>query len=199
MEDLIQLIQANIHNAHFIIFGLLLLAGFNIPVSEDAMLFISALLASKNSEYLPHLFIAVYMGAYLSDLICYSLGRILGPKLFEIRFFANMVPPERIEKIHSFYDRYGIVTLLVGRFIPFGVRNGLFLTAGLGKMNFLKFSLSDLLACTISTVFFFTLYYHYGTTVIEYVKEGNLIVFSVVAIALGIYFIRKRRRKDPVQ
>ena len=199
MEDLIQFIQANIHNAHFIIFGLLLLAGFNIPVSEDAMLFISALLASKNSEYLPHLFIAVYMGAYLSDLICYSLGRILGPKLFEIRFFANMVPPERIEKIHSFYDKYGIVTLLVGRFIPFGVRNGLFLTAGLGKMNFLKFSLSDLLACTISTVFFFTLYYHYGNTVIEYVKEANVLVFSIAAIVLGIYFIRKRRRKDPVQ
>lgn len=199
MEDLIQFIQANIHNAHFIIFGLLLLAGFNIPVSEDAMLFISALLASKNSEYLPHLFIAVYMGAYLSDLICYSLGRILGPKLFEIRFFANMVPPERIKKIHSFYEKYGIVTLILGRFIPFGVRNGLFLTAGLGKMKFLKFSLSDLLACTISTVFFFTLYYHYGNTVIEYVKQGNIIVFSIATIALGIYLIRKRRRKDPVQ
>ncbi len=178
------------------IFGLLLLAGFNIPVSEDAMLFISAVIASKHTDYLPQLFLAVYMGAYLSDLICYSLGRILGPKLFEIKFFANMVPPERIEKIHAFYEKYGIVTLILGRFIPFGVRNGLFLTAGLGQMNFLKFSLSDLLACTISTVFFFTLYFHYGNTVIEYVKEGNMIIFSIALIGVGIYWFNKRRRAN---
>ena len=195
MEELLQLIQANIQYAHLIIFGTLLLAGLNIPVSEDAMLFIAAILARSHGEYLPHLFIGVYLGAYFSDLISYSLGRFLGPKLFEIRFFATMVPPERIDKIHSFYEKYGIVTLLIGRFIPFGVRNGLFLTAGLGKMNFVKFALTDLLACTISTIIFFTLYYHYGNAVVEYVKEGNLIVFSLAAVIITVYLIRKRRQK----
>ncbi len=193
MEELIQIIQANIQYAPLIIFGSLLLAGLNIPVSEDAMLFISAMLASSNSAYLPQLFIGVYMGAYLSDLICYSLGRILGPKLFELRFFANMVPPERIDKIHRYYEQYGIITLIIGRFIPFGVRNGLFLTAGLGQMDFVKFALADLLACTISTITFFTLYYNYGENVIDYVKEGNLILFSAVAIAIGVYFYRKKQ------
>ncbi len=192
MEELIQIIQANVQYAPYIIFGALLLAGLNIPVSEDAMLFIYAILASSNQDYLPHLFIGVYMGAYLSDLICYSLGRFLGPKLFEIRFFANMVPPERIQKIHNFYEHYGIVTLLIGRFIPFGVRNALFLTAGLGQMHFLKFALADLLACTISTITFFTLYYHYGSSVIDFVKEGNIIVFSTAAIVLAGYFLRKK-------
>ena len=197
MEQLTLFIQSNIQYAHFIIFGMLLLAGLNIPVSEDAMLFISAVLASSHSDYLPHLFVAVYTGAYFSDIICYWLGRGLGPKLFRIRFFAKMVPPERIAKIHAFYEKYGVVTLIIGRFIPFGVRNGLFLTAGLGKMSFLKFSLSDLLACSISTVFFFTLYYYYGAAVIEYVKEGNIVVFSFVAIALVTYFVlRKPNRSD---
>jgi len=193
MEELIQIIQANIQYAHFIIFGALLLAGLNIPVSEDAMLFISAILASSNPEYLPHLFIAVYMGAYLSDLICYGLGRMFGPKLLEIRFFANMVSPERMTKITAYYEQYGVITLILGRFIPFGVRNALFLTAGLGKMNFIKFALSDLLACTISTISFFTLYYHYGESVIEYIKQGNMVVFSVVLFALGIFWYRKKQ------
>lgn len=102
MEDLILYIQANIQYAHYIIFGALLLAGFNIPVSEDAMLFISAILASQNPDYLVHLFVAVYLGAYFSDLICYGLGRVVGPKLFEIRFFANMVSRERIDKISAY-------------------------------------------------------------------------------------------------
>jgi membrane-associated protein len=197
MEDLIQYAQANIQYAHLIIFGLLLLAGLNIPVSEDAMLFISAILASSHQEYLMHLFIGVYMGAYLSDLICYSLGRIFGPKLFEIKFFANMVPPERIDKIHAFYEKYGIITLIIGRFIPFGVRNGLFLTAGLGKMDVIKFALSDLLACTISTVFFFTLYYNYGTSVIDYVKDGNMVVFGLAAVGIAYYFYQKRQKNTP--
>ncbi|NYT46771.1 MAG: hypothetical protein H0A75_03100 [Candidatus Methanofishera endochildressiae] len=51
MEELIQLIQANIQYAHLIIFATLLLAGLNIPISEDAMIFVSALLASKTIIY----------------------------------------------------------------------------------------------------------------------------------------------------
>jgi len=192
MEELIQIIQTNIQYAHFIIFGALLLAGLNIPVSEDVMLFISAILASKNPEYLAHLFIGVYLGAYFSDLICYSLGRLVGPKLLEIRFFANMVPPERITKISAYYQKYGVVTLILGRFIPFGVRNALFLTAGLGKMNFIKFALSDLLACTISSISFFSLYYYYGESVIDYIKQGNMVLISLVFVMLGVYWYRKK-------
>lgn len=196
MEDLIVYIQSNIHYAPLIIFGSLLLAGLNIPVSEDAMLFISAILASSNPDYLPYLFAGVYMGAYLSDLICYGLGRFLGPKLFEIKFFANMVPPERIRKIHNYYENYGVITLIVGRFIPFGVRNGLFLTAGLGSMDFIKFALADLLACTISTITFFSLYYHYGTAVVAYVREADIVVFSLAAIFVAVYFYRKKYKNS---
>ncbi len=194
MEELLQLIQANIQYAHFIIFGTLLLAGLNIPVSEDAMLFISAILASQNPEYLTHLFIGVYLGAYFSDLICYSLGRVFGPKLFEIRFFANMVPPARITKISNYYQKYGVITLILGRFIPFGVRNALFLTAGLGKMNFAKFALSDLLACTISSISFFSLYYFYGENVIAYVKQANILLFSLVFVMLLVFWYKRRQR-----
>ncbi len=191
MEQLIDVIQANVQFAPLIIFGALLLAGFNIPVSEDAMLFISAILAYSNPDYLVPLFFGVYLGAYFSDIICYWLGRLVGPKLFKLKYFSNMVSTERIEKIGAYYDKYGIITLILGRFIPFGVRNGLFLTAGLSKMNFLKFSLSDFLACTISTLVFFSLYYQFGTTIIDYVKTGNIIIFDIAVLLICIYFIKK--------
>ncbi|MCF7971829.1 MAG: DedA family protein [Methylococcaceae bacterium] len=193
MEELIQIIQANIQYAHFIIFGALLLAGLNIPVSEDAMLFIAAILASSHPEYLVQLFFGVYLGAYFSDLICYGLGRKFGPKLFKIKFFASMAPPERVTKISVYYQKYGVMTLILGRFIPFGVRNALFLTAGLGKMNFTKFALSDLLACTISSLSFFSLYYYYGETVIDYIKQGNIVIFGLVIILLSIFWYKNKR------
>ena len=195
METLIALIQAHIEHAHFIIFGSLLLAGLNIPVSEDAMLFISGVLARQYPDQLSYLFAAVYLGAYGSDLICYSLGRFVGPKIVHIRFFAKMVPPKRVEKIHAYYESHGIATLILGRFIPFGVRNGLFLCAGLGKMSFIKFALADLLACTISTIVFFSLYYHYGKAVVVYVMQANIVVFIIAAIAGGyLFFYVKQRR-----
>jgi len=199
MESLIEYIQANVVMAPYLIFGLLFLAGFNIPVSEDVMIFISAILAAKNPEYMPHLFIGVFLGAYISDLICYSvMGRVLGNKIFKMKLFASMASPEKIDKVHSFYEKYGIITLVLGRFIPFGVRNALFLTAGLGKMNAWKFALSDLFACTLSTVSFFWLYYTYGNTVIEYVKKGNIIIFSIAAI-LAIGIIIKKKTSKPLK
>lgn len=197
METLIAFIQAHIEYAHFIIFGALLLAGLNIPVSEDGMLFISGVLSRQYPEQMPYLFAAVYLGAYGSDLICYGLGRFVGPKILHIRFFAKMVPPKRVEKIHAYYESHGIATLILGRFIPFGVRNGLFLCAGLGKMSFVKFALADLLACTISTITFFFLYYHFGKSVVKYVMQANAAVFVVAAIvAFYLYWhVKKRRAK----
>lgn len=196
MEQLIEIINANILYAPYIIFGALILAGFNIPVSEDAMLFISAILAKSHPEKLSLFFICVFAGAYLSDLICYGLGRALGPKLFQIKLFKSMVSPKKLEKINHYYETKGIITLLLGRFIPFGVRNALFLSAGLSKMNFTKFALSDLVACIISNVFFFTLYYNYGMKVVEYVKKGNIILFSFAACSILIYFLVKKKRKQ---
>ncbi|ATH08727.1 alkaline phosphatase [Halobacteriovorax marinus] len=194
MEMILEYIQANVAIAPYLIFGLLFLAGFNLPVSEDIMLFVSALIASKNPEYTYQLFAAVFLGAYVSDLICYGfMGRFLGNKIFKLKFFASIASPEKIEKVNNFYNKYGIMTLLIGRFIPFGVRNALFLTAGLGKMNAWKFAISDLIACTISCVSFFALYYNYGETVIEYVKKGNIILFSIALIGVVIFFIKKKK------
>ncbi|HFD13152.1 MAG TPA: DedA family protein [Crenotrichaceae bacterium] len=195
MEDLIALIQANIDYAPWIIFAALLLAGFNIPVSEDGMIFISALLASNHPGTRLPFFLGVYAGAYFSDVICYWLGRLLGPKLFRIRLFANMASPEKIEKVAYYFERYGVLTLIVGRFIPFGVRNAMFLTAGLSKMNFIKFALADWLACSISVMTYFYLYYQYGEAVIDTVKEANIIIFSVAFIGVVGYLIYRRHQK----
>lgn len=199
MESIVAWIMSNVMFAPYIIFGLLLLAGLNVPISEDGMLFISGVMAAKNPEYFYHLFIGVYLGAYLSDLISYGLGRYLGPKLWKIRFFAKMVTPEKIDKVSGFYAKNGFLTLLIGRFIPFGVRNALFITAGFTKMNFLKFALYDLIAATISVVLFFNLYYKYGETVIEYVKKGNVVLFSLFLIGGIIYFFQKKRKEKALQ
>lgn len=197
MDQLLLIIQSNIQIAPYIIFGALLLAGFCLPISEDGMLFISAVLASKYPDLFLHFLLAVFLGAYFSDLICFTLGKTVGPKILKISFFSKMISQDKIKTVQQFYDKYGIITLIFGRFVPFGVRNALFLSAGIGKMNNIKFAMSDLLACSISTAVYFSLYYYMGSTVIEYVKKGNIVIFSIaIIVALAVIINKKRKKKN---
>lgn len=192
-SDVMQYVTENAELAPWIIFGLLLLAGLNLPVSEDVMLLTSALIAQQRPDLVWQLFAGVFAGAYFSDLICYTLGRTLGPKLWQIKWFAKMVDREHVDRIGGFYATYGPLTLLVGRFIPFGVRNALFLTAGLSKMNFVKFAISDLIAATITCGLYFWLYFTYGEAIIEVIKQSNLIIFSVAAIGIVVFLVKRRK------
>ena len=192
-SELMQYITANAEMAPWIMCGLLLLAGLNIPVSEDLMLLTAALLAQQRPELVWQLFTGVFVGAYLSDLICYGLGRTLGPKLWQIKWFEKMVDREHVDKIGGFYERYGSLTLLIGRFIPFGVRNALFLTAGLSKMRFARFALIDLIAATITCGLYFWMYFTYGEAIIEVIKQSNIVIFSIAAVGVIVFLIKRRK------
>lgn len=185
--------------AHWIVFGALMLAGFNVPISEDLMIIFSAVLAATVvPENTAKLFAAVFLGCYLSDWVCYWIGRKLGPKLWNISWFAKTFDRKRIDQIQKYYAKYGFRTLLIGRFIPFGVRNALFLAAGLGKMHFGKFILSDGIACAISNTTLFLLAYHGSRNyqaLIAGAKTFNLFLFSafVVSIIGLIWYKRKKK------
>jgi membrane protein DedA with SNARE-associated domain len=202
MNTIINFIFENAHIAHYIIFASLILAGLNIPISEDLMIIISAVIASTiipQNTYI--LFISVFLGAYLSDWMVYWIGRKIGIKLWKVKWFKKTANKRKLSKIKLFYKKYGIYTLLIGRFIPFGVRNCLFLTAGMSKMNFVKFIIFDGIACLISN---FVLFYIAFTasknydTIFKTLKKANLIIFSCFIATLIIficYYKNKKKKK----
>ncbi|MDE3047890.1 MAG: DedA family protein [Verrucomicrobiota bacterium] len=177
----------------------LMLAGLNVPISEDLMIIISAVLAATVvPENTYKLFAGVFLGCYLSDWVCYWIGRHFGPKLWNVRWFARTFNRNRIDQIQNYYAKYGFFTLLFGRFIPFGVRNGLFLTAGLGKMHFGKFLFSDGIACVLSNTILFTLAYHVGKNyeaLLSTLKTFNIFLFGAFAVAIIGFIWYKRRKK----
>ncbi|MBU6384069.1 MAG: DedA family protein [Verrucomicrobia bacterium] len=176
-----------------------MLAGLNVPISEDLMIIISAVLAATVvPENTYKLFAGVFLGCYLSDWVCYWIGRHFGPKLWNVRWFARTFNRNRIDQIQNYYAKYGFFTLLFGRFIPFGVRNGLFLTAGLGKMHFGKFLFSDGIACVLSNTILFTLAYHVGKNyeaLLSTLKTFNIFLFGAFAVAIIGFIWYKRRKK----
>lgn len=198
MDSVVEIIQNNIHLAPFIIFGVLLLAGLNLPVSEDLMIFITACLAHEHTNYLYPLIIGLYLGIYGSDIISFSIGRILGPAVWKIKFLSKSLKKERVEQVGEYYSRYGIFVLLVGRFIPFGVRNLLFMSAGFVKIKWPKFMCWDLAASVLTTAIYFSLYYTFGSKVIQVIKDGNKVIFVVfICVCIGYLVYRKlKSRKE---
>jgi membrane-associated protein len=198
MEQALAYIQSNVELAPYLVCGLLLLAGLNIPISEDAMIFVSAMLSAVQPEHTIKLFTGLFVGAYVSDVMCFYLGYLLGDKLWNIKWFAGMVKKENVSKLNSFYEKYGVYTLILGRFIPFGVRNGLFLTAGVGKMKPSRFILSDLVACSISVTIYFILYFKYGQSVVQTIKQSNYYIFAFALLLVLFLVIKKQRAKKNI-
>jgi membrane-associated protein len=195
MDSLFPFIHDHAQYAHWVVFSLLLLAGLNVPISEDLLIIISGVLASTIvPDNTWKLFMGVFMGAYLSDWIVYWMGRQWGSHLWRIGWFARLFHPKRLKQIESYYERYGILTLLVGRFIPFGIRNCLFATAGIGKMRFWKFLFADGIACLSSNVTLFTLAYFCGKNCTYLVKYANVVIFSLFLIALIVFIWYKKNK-----
>lgn len=198
MESLlVWLVELGPH-APLIIFALLVITGFSLPVSEDLLLLASGALASTIlPEYAVQLFCAAFFGSFISDCIAYGLGRMVGDKIYQMKA-AN-----KMHQLAAFYKKYGVLTLFVGRCIPFGIRNGIFMTAGAAKMRFYKFVITDGVSCFgFSSLLFYLAYScgkNYDALAASVHQTSVLVGIAVLASALIIgvlYYLRKRRQSE---
>jgi len=163
MESFFSYICENANHAHWIIFTLLLLTGLNLPISEDILILAGGAIASACiPDHALRLYIWIFLGSYLSAWEAYWIGRLLGPRLYDIRLFKTVVTPHRLKILRHFYAKFGVFTFIVGRFCPGGIRNALFMSSGLTKMPFYLFIIRDGLACLISSNVFFYIGYRFG-------------------------------------
>ena len=153
------------------IFIALIMAGFNVPISEDIIILTAGVLAAtKMPEKTVEIWLAIFLGAYLSDWIPYWTGRLFGPKIKTIKLISRLVTEERLQKMHAFYEKWGFFALLVGRFIPFGGRNCLFITVGMGNMPFNRFAIIDAFAAFFSTTCGFLIVYNLSEYFSKFLK-----------------------------
>ena len=201
---MIEFILSQSHYAPILIFMLLAIAGFNIPISEDLVIISAAILAAVIiPENLTLLILVSYMGALTADIINYWLARYLGPKILQYKLVQKIVSPSKVEKIQYFFNKYGSATIVIGRFIPFGVRNGIYMSAGFSKMNFGKFIIFDGLAASLTTALLFSLGYHFGKNykiLLAHLREAKIyimiaLVFVIVLVSIIMYLRKKRANK----
>ncbi|AWG42640.1 hypothetical protein CR532_01290 [Candidatus Borreliella tachyglossi] len=197
MHIILEFIDLNIAYAPIVFFVLLILAGLNIPISEDAIVIMGGVLSSRKNEYTILIFLGIFWGAYLGDIVSFYIGRFLVDKLLKQKTKANKI----IDKMNYYYGQYGSLTLFFGRFIPFGIRNAIFMAAGMGNMRPIHFIVADFFAAMVSITIYFTLSFKIGGSfkvILSKIKIILLLAFIILAIVLLIIYIIRGKKIQKV-
>ncbi|MDR0997711.1 MAG: phosphatidylserine decarboxylase [Treponema sp.] len=174
----------------------LLLAGFNLPFSEDLIIIMGALLCNEDSSLLIPTLAAIYTGVIASDFIAYKIGRMAGKGTVRGGLFTSLFEEKRLNRMHRLMEKYGIFTFIVCRFIPFGVRNTLFMASGFFGLRLRVFALFDIVAAMISINTLFFLAYNLGDDIKHPVKVAGIILFILLILIIAALFVRFLIKKE---
>ena len=128
----------------------------------DSLLFVVGALCGAGWMNLPLVMGLLLAAAILGDQTNYTIGRYFGPRVFqweESRFFSR----RGFDQAHGFYEKYGGITIILARFMPF-VRTFVPFVAGVAEMTRSKFTLFNVVGGFIWVV---------GLTLVGYLF-GNL-------------------------
>lgn len=120
----------------FIVFAETGLAvGFFLP--GDSLLVVSGLFAAAGKLNVALVLLAFFLGSVIGDSTGYWTGRVMGKTLFN-REKSLIFKPSRVEKAKLFFEKYGVKTVILARFVPI-VRTFAPLVVGAAEMPYIKF------------------------------------------------------------
>ena len=139
-------LEANPHGLAWVIFAVatlecLALAGIFTP--GVLMLFALGVLAGNGALDLWQTIALAFAGGLLGDAISYGLGRYFQQGIARLPVLRNH--PQWIGHAERYFNRYGAISLIVGRFIG-PLRPMLPMTAGMLNMPVLRFALISIVA-----------------------------------------------------
>ena len=126
--------------------------------------------------------IVFYAAAILGNTSNYWIARLFGSRIIDSGK-VKALTPERMAKLDHFFDKYGGLTIVITRFMPFFRTFAPFI-AGTGHMNFAKFTFFNCIG-GISWVSLFVLVgYFFGG--VPFVQEHfEVIVLGIVAVSVA--------------
>jgi membrane-associated protein len=116
-----------------------LLIGFVFP--GDTLLLITGLLTFTRVIQIDIWWVglAVGLAAFLGGEVGYFIGKKTGPRIFE-RKETGLFSVANVKRTNAFFERFGALAVIIARFVPV-VRTFAPIAAGVGKMNYRKYSL----------------------------------------------------------
>lgn len=160
----------------------------------DSLLFVVGTLCGLGMMSLPLSIGLLTAAAIIGNQSNYAIGRKMGPKVFQweqSKFFNK----KAFEQAHGFYERYGGITIVIARFMPF-LRTFAPFVAGVSAMSRSKFTFYDVTGGTLWVVGVTLAGYFFGN--IPFVKTHlDKIIWAMILLPglVAIYGAWRAGRK----
>lgn len=145
----------------------------------DSLLFVVGAMCGLGLMDFSFTVLLLWGAAVLGDQCNYAIGRMVGNRVFaweNSRFFNRRA----FDQAHAFYEKYGGVTIVVARFMPF-LRTFVPFVAGVAQMTRTKFTFYNVAGGGLWVVGIVTAGYLFGN--IPWVKEHlDKIIWAMIFI-----------------
>ena len=148
----------------------------------DSLLFAAGVFSAEGGGlHLGTTLIVFYVAAILGNTSNYWIARFFGKRIIDSGK-VKALTPERMAKLDDFFERFGGLTIVITRFMPFFRTFAPFI-AGTGHMNFGKFTLYNSIG-GISWVSLFVLvgYFFGGVPFVQ--QHFEVIVLGIVGVSV---------------
>ena len=160
----------------------------------DSILFVAGAVVASADLNVHFLVGLLIVAAVLGDTVNYSIGHYIGPRVFQkpdSRWFKQ----DHLRRTQAFYDKYGGVTINIGRFVPI-VRTFAPFLAGVAGMSYRRFFAFNVVGGILWVASLVYAGYVFGN--IPWVKDNlTFIVIGIVVVSLipvATTYFKERRR-----
>lgn len=163
----------------------------------DSLLFVVGALCGLGLMDLPLTYVLLIAAAVLGDQVNCAIGRRVGPRVFQwenSRWFNRRA----FDQAHAFYEKYGGITLVLARFMPF-VRTFVPFVAGVAAMSHTKFTLYNVVGALIWVLGLVTAGYLFGNVPWVQANLSKIIWAMIILPGLVVLWGAWKARRQAVQ
>ena len=160
----------------------------------DSLLFVVGAMCGVGLMNYPLVVGLLFTAAVLGNQTNYTIGRAIGPKVFQWEN-SRLFNKAAFDQAHAFYERYGGITIVAARFMPF-LRTFAPFVAGVAQMTRAKFTFFDVVGGALWVGGIVTVCYFFGN--IPWVKlHLDKIIWAMIfvpGLLVGVGAWRARRK-----
>lgn len=170
----------------------------------DSLLFAAGMLTAAFPAQLNIIFIVITLclAAILGDSLNYTIGKKVGLKLIQTKIVGKrIIKDEALAKTETFFEKYGIKTIVIARFIPL-VRTIAPFFAGVSRMHYNTFIKYNIIGGILWVSLITLIGYFLGN--IPMVKNNfeiviiTIIIISVVPVLIELIKTKYSRPKKTI-
>lgn len=147
----------------------------------DSLLFAAGALCAGTVLNVHLLVVLLSAAAVLGNLVNYSAGAFIGPKVFQAED-SLLLRKKHLDRAHAFFEKYGGRSVILSRFMPI-IRTFVPFVAGVGRMSYARFFLFNLIGgCSWICLLTYLGYFFGGTGLVR--RNFSLVVVAIIALSL---------------